>query len=213
MIRIMRTITAMICLVFLCIMALYVFGSGSMRMDRSLTSIAYAGNISNDFLPQEAEPGEESPGAETQQEAEQYLLPYPQAPSMFSDMDMQYAYLILQQGLEKSFLKDHAELSLENGNEFVIRCSSEGIGLEITEGLADNETRLAAWDNAVNTLWELDAILSRDIKETLGTDKSVTIQIVDDFHPHNVLLKIRDGQITFNLFRDGTSPKYEVYGR
>ena len=210
MVKAMRFITGILCAAAVCAMVLYVFGSGQMRMDRALTGSAFAGNIRENPPLLETEAALTTP---EQEAPESYLLPYPQAPSMFSDMDMQYAYLILQQGLKKSYLKDNAELSLENGNEFVIKCRSEGTGLDVTEGLADNQTRLAAWENAVNSLWELDAILSRDIKETLGTDKSVTIQIVDEFHPHVVLLKIKDGCIEFNLFRDGNSPKYEVYGQ
>ena len=212
MVKAMRFITGILCAAAVCAMVLYVFGSGQMRMDPAFTGTAHAEGVPKD--PQLSEQDSvEASSVQQQDTPENYLLPYPQAPSMFSDMDMQYAYLILQQGLEKSYLKDNAELSLENGNEFVIKCRSEGTGLDVTEGLADNQTRLAAWENAVNSLWELDAILSRDIKETLGTDKSVTIQIVDEFHPHVVLLKIKDGCIEFNLFRDGNSPKYEVYGQ
>ena len=210
MIKTMRILTGILCAVTVCVIALYVFGNGAMRMDSALTSTVHARSVDLPAQePEEANAPKPSTGEETPKET--YLLPYPQARSMFSDMDMQYAYLILQQGLERSFLKDNAALSLENGKEFVIRCWSSKTGLEVTEGLADNETRLAAWDDTVNTLWELDAILSRDIKETLGTDKSVTIQLVDDFDPHRVLLRIKDGCIEFNLFRDANSPNYEVY--
>lgn len=206
---VLKTITAIVCLVTMAAVCMSVFGSGRMRMSPTPAITAFARPIPLDLPP------DPEPGIAAEQDAEppeEYLLPYPQTPSMFSDMDMQYAYLILQQGLERSFLKDNAALSLENGNEFVIKCWSSGMGLDITEALADNENQLEAWQNAVDILWNLDTILSRDIQETLGTEKSVTIQIVDDVNPDAVLLKIKDGRIAYNLFRDGNSPKYEVYG-
>ena len=209
--NILKTITVPVSLAVICMAALYVFGGGSMRMDKSLSGKAFAHGVPlADPVPgADAETALSVPEEETP--PEEYLLPYPQGSSMFPDMDTQYAYLIIRQGLEQSFLKDNAELSLENGNEFVIKTWSSGMGLEITEGMADHPGRLEAWDNAVNVLWEMDAFLARDIKETLGADKSVTFQIVDDVHPEAVLLKIKDGCIEYNLFRDGTSPKYEVY--
>ena len=205
----LKMITACFSVLAVCITLLYVFGDGLLHMDTSRLT-ALARSIDLGAVQQDAET-ETVIEVEPQAPPENYLLPYPQTPSMFSDMDMQYAYLILQQGLDRSFLSGNAVLSLENGKEFVISAWSKGSGYDITEGLADNETRLAEWENALNTLWELDAVLSRDIKETLGTDKSVTIQIVDENNKDAVLLKIKDGCIEYNLFRDGTSPDYEVY--
>ena len=206
----LKTITAIVCLAAFFVVFASVFGSGRMRVSASPSITAFARGVPL-ALPAAEESASLEEDAAAEESSEEYLLPYPQIPGMFSDMDMQYAYLILQQGLEKSFLKGNAVLSLENGNEFVIKCWSKGMGLDITEGLADNETRLQQWDDTVNMLWELDAVLSRDIKETLGTDKSVTFQIVDDVNPDAVLLKIKNGCIEYNLFRDGTSPEYEVY--
>ncbi|MBR0171842.1 MAG: hypothetical protein IJQ21_03520 [Lachnospiraceae bacterium] len=220
--RIIKALVGIVSVGIIFLIVANTFGRNSGQMTVTPVITAFAGNAENSTQAfaslQDALQGAETAlqGAETAPQAEteqpQILTPYPQVNSLFPNMDMQYAYLLLQQGLEKSHLAGHSLLTLENGNEFVIRCWSEGMGLEITEALADNKTRLDAWEQAVNNLWDLDAILSRDIKETLGTDKSVTIQIVDDVRPEAVLLKIKDGKIEYNLFRDGTGPKYEVYG-
>ena len=189
--RIIKALVGLVSIGLIFLIVVNTFGPGSRQMTITPAITALANN---------------------EEEPPQILTPYPQVNSLFPNMDMQYAYLLLQQGLEKSHLAENAFLMLENGNEFVIRCTSEGMGLEITEALAGNRTRLNAWEEAVDNLWDLGAILSRDIKETLGTDKSVTVMMMDDARPEAVLLKIRDGIIEYNLFRDGTGPKYEVYG-
>ena len=213
MFKMLKIITGLAAAAAICVTALYVFSNGHVRMETASSLTAYATGVPLDLPDAEVTVTEES-GLSAEQEQstpDSYLLPYPQTSSMFSDMDMQYAYLILQQGLDRSYLKNNAVLSLENGNEVVITCWSEGASYDITEGMADNETRLGEWEDAVNTLWELDAVLSRDIKETLGTDKSVTIRMVDDVNRNAVLLNITDGRIVYNLFRDGNNPKYEVF--
>lgn len=213
--RIIKALVGIVSVGIIFLIVVNTFGKNSGQMTATPVITAFANTIENGtpLLTALPEALQETPAApEESTEQETVLTPYPQTASLFPNMDMQYAYLLLQQGLEKSHLANNATLTLENGNEFVIRCWSEGMGLEITEALADNRTRLDAWEQAVNNLWDLDAILSRDIKETLGTDKSVTIQIVDDVRPEAVLLKIKDGKIEYNLFRDGTGPKYEVYG-
>lgn len=213
--RIIKALIGLISIGMIFLIVVNTFGPGSRQMTITPAITALASNTENG-APSYADLQDVLQGADAAQQAEeeqaQVLTPYPQINSLFPNMDMQYAYLLLQQGLEKSHLANNAFLVLENGNDFVIRCTSEGMGLEITEALAGNQTRLDAWEQAVNNLWDLDAILSRDIKETLGTDKSVTVMMVDDARPEAVLLKIRDGKIEYNLFRDGTGPKYEVYG-
>lgn len=203
----MKIVVVLGCIVMLGSVYSFFFGS---ETTREVTNPVLSVFASHKNIVRQAENVNSSP--EEQQSPAQNLLPYPQTPSFFSDMDMQYAFLLIQQGLDRSYLKDNSQLMLTNGNEFVINCWSEGMGLDLTEALAENQTKLEAWQNAVDQLWNLDEILSRDIKETLGTDKSVTIQIVDDVHTKAVLLRIRDGKIEYDLFRDGTAPKYEVFG-
>ena len=206
--RFLKTVTVLLSVATLCVIAFSVFGTGTRTAQTPvITAFALPDGGTN---PEPAAEAALPPPALSEQEQE-HLLPYLQTQSMFSDIDTQYAFLIIAQSLDRSFLKNNATLSLENGNEFVVRCWSSGMGLEITEALAGNRIRLDAWENAVDVLWEMDAFLSRDIKETLGTDKSVTFLIMDDVRPEAVLLKIKDGCVEYNLFRDGTSPKYEVY--
>ena len=213
--RIIKALVGLVSIGLIFLIVVNTFGPGSRRMTITSAITALA-NGAETGGPAYADLQDVLQGADALPQAEeeqpQILTPYPQVNSLFPNMDMQYAYLLLQQGLEKSHLAENAFLMLENGNEFVIRCTSEGMGLEITEALAGNRTRLNAWEEAVDNLWDLGAILSRDIKETLGTDKSVTVMMMDDARPEAVLLKIRDGIIEYNLFRDGTGPKYEVYG-
>ena len=213
--QIIKALVGLVSIGLIFLIVVNTFGPGSRRMAITPAITALANDDETDE-PEYVDLQDVLQGADAvpQEEAEpaRILMPYPQVNSLFPNMDMQYAYLLLQQGLEKSHLANNAFLILENGNDFVIRCTSEGMGLEITEALAGNQTRLDAWEQAVNNLWDLGTILSRDIKETLGTDKSVTVMMLDDVRPEAVLLKIRDGIIEYNLFRDGTGPKYEVYG-